>query len=247
MVSEQISILEHPQLGQLCIVTNVRARRFTFRATDDGLRVTVPRRWSKKDLLRCVDEMLPKLLALREKAIKKAGENEIRPGFTIETDSFFAQVVVGRVNRPAARLKEGKLVITCPERCEGNPYGGKELQVWLVRVIEDSLRFVCKQVLPMRMEELAKQYGFTYSDLKIHKTHGRWGSCSARRNINLSLYLLLLPRELQDYVMLHELCHTEQMNHGPLFWERLNEVSGGRAEFLRREMKRYDTSVFFHK
>ena len=94
------------------------------------------------------------------------------------------------------------------------------------------------------MAVLADRFGFKFKDVKIHKTHGRWGSCSSKGNINLSLYLLLLPRHLQDYVMLHELCHTVEMNHGPRFWKKMDEVTDNSSLALREEMKKYDTSIF---
>jgi predicted metal-dependent hydrolase len=54
--------------------------------------------------------------------------------------------------------------------------------------------------------------------------------------INLSCFLLLLPEHLIDYVLLHELCHTQQMNHGPAFWTLLNQVTSASALRLRHEL-----------
>ncbi len=101
-----------------------------------------------------------------------------------------------------------------------------------------------KQALPPRLHELAQRHGFRYSRVTVRNMHTRWGSCSAKGNIGLSIYLLMLPRHLQDYVMLHELCHTRQMNHSPKFWALLDSLVEGRSEVYRREIRNYNMSSF---
>ena len=79
--------------------------------------------------------------------------------------------------------------------------------------------------------------------MKINSSRGRWGSCSARKDINLSYYLVLLPFRLIDYVLLHELCHTREMNHSERFWQLLDRFTGGKALALRKELKEYRTEI----
>lgn len=233
-------ILMHPVLGEMELHVNVRARRFSFRMEEGRFRVTVPPRATRNDLDRCLDELMPRLLALKERHENKHPKRVIDNSFRIETDEFRMLMQEGNVKAPAARLMHGVLTVTCPA---GTDYEEKKLQEWLVRVTEESLRYVAKRVLPVRLAALAREHGFRYSEVAIHKTRGRWGSCTSKGKINLSLYLLLLPRHLQDYVMLHELCHTREMNHSARFWAQMDAVTQNRALAYREEMKGYDTRI----
>jgi len=84
-------------------------------------------------------------------------------------------------------------------------------------------------------------HGFRFSDVKINKSTSRWGSCSFKKSINLSYFCLLLPPHLLDLIVLHELCHTREMNHGDKFWIHLDSVTGNRAKALTLELKKFST------
>lgn len=86
-----------------------------------------------------------------------------------------------------------------------------------------ALKKESEQLLPQRLDVLARQYGFSYSDVKIKQLKSRWGSCNNLKQITLSLYLIQLPWELIDYVILHELTHTKVLAHGPDFWKELEK------------------------
>ena len=117
-----------------------------------------------------------------------------------------------------------------------------ELQVWLRKVIEEALRKNAKIILPSSIDNLSKLHKLPYESLKINSSQGRWGSCTSRKSINLSYYLLLLPSYLVDYVILHELAHTKEMSHSDRFWAILDGLTQGRALELRRELRNYTTS-----
>lgn len=106
---------------------------------------------------------------------------------------------------------------------------------------EELLRKQAKAYLPGRLAQLAREHGFSYCALRIRKSRSNWGSCSVKRNINLSIFLMLLPEHLVDYVILHELCHTIHMNHSPEFWSLLDKHTGNRAKQLRKELRNYAT------
>ena len=88
----------------------------------------------------------------------------------------------------------------------------------------EELRRQAKSELPPRLAELAARYGFLYNKVTIKHNSSNWGSCSARNNINLNLNIVRLPKVLQDYVLLHELCHLRHHDHGHAFHLLLEHV-----------------------
>lgn len=88
----------------------------------------------------------------------------------------------------------------------------------------EQMRRQAKMQLPPRLEELAARYGFTYNRVMIKHNATNWGSCSSKANINLNLKIVGLPAVLQDYVLLHELCHLPHQDHGHAFHLLLEHV-----------------------
>ena len=100
------------------------------------------------------------------------------------------------------------------------------------------LRRQAKAYLPGRLAELAAEHGFSYNQVRIKHNASNWGSCSAKKNINLNLNLMRLPEELRDYVMLHELCHLKYMNHGKEFHALMESVCPNHKT-LRTKLREY--------
>lgn len=105
----------------------------------------------------------------------------------------------------------------------------------------ERMRAQAKAELPPRLAELAAQHGFQYKRVFIKNNRTNWGSCSSLGNINLNLRLVSLPQELQDYVMLHELCHLKYLNHSPQFHALLESVCPGHRA-LEKQIKQYKIS-----
>lgn len=77
------------------------------------------------------------------------------------------------------------------------------------------------KIIPKRVEYYAKIIGVSYGRITIRNQVSRWGSCSAKGNLNFNCLLMLCPIEVLNYVVVHELCHRKEMNHSKRFW---NEV-----------------------
>ena len=101
------------------------------------------------------------------------------------------------------------------------------------------LRSAARKDLAERTARLAREYGFGYTSLRISSARTRWGSCSSRNGISLSLFLMTLPEHLRDFVILHELCHTRHHNHSEAFYALLDRCVGGRERELNRELRKW--------
>ncbi|MCK5068684.1 MAG: M48 family metallopeptidase [Bacteroidales bacterium] len=98
--------------------------------------------------------------------------------------------------------------------------------------------------LPERMTELSEAHGYKPTGLKIRRMKTRWGSCSARKSINLNSWLVMIPDPLSDYVILHELAHTRFPDHSSLFWEELDRTTDGLSRVYRKELRNHQIMCF---
>lgn len=190
-----------------------------------GLIVTVPPRFDQR--------RIPALLAERREWIEATGQRQA------SLRAACAPALLGplpvRVELPAidrswrveyrpavtaARLAERdeQLDIALPEAPvqEQAPVVAGLLRRWL------SAR--ARLSLGQELDELAQQHGLAYSRLSIRYQRSRWGSCSARRSISLNARLMFCPPQAMRYVLIHELVHTEHLNHSPAFWARVAEL-----------------------
>ena len=89
------------------------------------------------------------------------------------------------------------------------------------RISQEDLRNLAKRAveeLPPVVEKYAKEMGVTYGRITIRHQKTRWGSCSSKGNLNFNCLLMLMPQEVRDYVIVHELAHRIEMNHSKDFW-----------------------------
>lgn len=144
-----------------------------------------------------------------------------------------------RIQRHASRecshrLSGTELVIYAPYEAPDDV-----VQLAIHEGVAKALRTQAKAYLPHRIETLAGRHGFSYERLRYSSAGTRWGSCSSQGTISLNIWLMQLPFELIDYVILHELCHTRHMNHGDDFWGLLGEYCPNYKE-LRRTLRQHN-------
>ena len=240
-------IFNDGEFGTVLLRKSGRSRaisiRVRMRATKEGARVVVgipymvtfaagidylnlKRTW--------VRESLASLDKRNEKAAAEGRAPEpIRNGLSLS-------ILTCRIVFRADRFLENKAKITNELDNEGNRVrtivfpsawtdsGGNvkdpALEKWLSGVLVDVIRQEAKVYLPMKLDILAGRFGFKYSRVVIKHNITNWGSCSTKGIINLNLNLLRLPEYLVDYVILHELCHLREPNHGPDFHALLGRI-----------------------
>jgi len=122
-------------------------------------------------------------------------------------------------------------------------YNSELMQRNIEKLITNVYRVEAHLILPDKLDTLATQYGFKYNNVTIRNNKRNWGSCSSQNNISLNLQLMKLPDHLIDYVLLHELVHTEIKDHSTNFWNRLNQITNNRARQLANEVKKYSTYI----
>jgi hypothetical protein len=109
----------------------------------------------------------------------------------------------------------------------------------ILRGAERALKSEAENLLPQRLNLLASRSGFSFKSVKIRKLTSRWGSCSDNADIRLSFYLIQLPWELIDYVLLHELVHTRHLSHNREFWSAFTSVLP-EARKLQKSIRAYN-------
>lgn len=231
------SIMEHPQWGTIIVAHNARARRIILRARPDGIHITAPTFATQRDIERAIVECVPKLLQRKP----KEKECIIDCNYRIESDNFIFRIEEHTGGIFQIRYNEKEALLLCPT---GTCYNDRKMQEWLRKAVTTALTRRAKQLLPPRLKALADEKGFIYSRCTVRNVHSRWGSCNTKGSISLSIYLALLPNELIDYVLLHELCHTVEMNHSDRFWALMDKVTApAKAKELRKRLKTYRTCI----
>jgi predicted metal-dependent hydrolase len=140
----------------------------------------------------------------------------------------------------SVRISKGKINVVYPNELNSS---SNEVQTIIRKGIERALKIEAKQYLPDKINILAAKFGIRYSKLSLKNIKSRWGSCSRKNSINLSIHLMRLPDHLIDYVILHELAHIVHHNHSANFWKILEDITGG-AKKLDKELRRHRIAIY---
>lgn len=128
------------------------------------------------------------------------------------------------------RVSDAEIRITIPENVSPD---NDEVQRLAETACNRALKSQAEKLLPPRLKHLADLHGFSYKSVSVKRMKSRWGSCDTHKNIILNIYLMQLPWEVIDYVLLHELTHTKMMKHGPEFWDLMERVLPGTKHYRK--------------
>ncbi|HJV78734.1 MAG TPA: SprT family zinc-dependent metalloprotease [Paludibacter sp.] len=226
------------ELGIIEFVRNERSKHIRVRILNSGLKVTLPPQATENDAMKFINSIRAKLIQKQEKLETGLQKSNILidENSKLQTLTFVVEAKSSIRKNIYFALKSSVLTIDFPV---GTDCTTTETQQYFWNGISYFLRKEAKRLLPDRTKQLADKHGFKFSEVKIQSSKTRWGSCSSTKSINLSLFLMLLPAHLIDYVILHELCHTREMNHGDKFWAWMDKVTDGKSKGLRAELKKY--------
>lgn len=108
--------------------------------------------------------------------------------------------------------------------------------------LEQVYRQKAKERLNERAAYFARKMGVTYQRISVRAAKTRWGSCSGKGNLNFHWKLILMPPQVLDYVVVHELAHRKEMNHSPAFWSEVEKILPDYKE-QRKWLKTYGQFV----
>lgn len=91
-----------------------------------------------------------------------------------------------------------------------------------------------RRFIKQRLEYFNKYYSFSYRRVAIRNQRSLWGSCSNKRNLNFNYKIIFLPADLANYIIVHELCHLRELNHGPSFWKLVEKTMPDHKKHRRR-------------
>jgi predicted metal-dependent hydrolase len=252
MPSKSTQILEDQELGKIKVTKYKGAKSIKIRVKEDlNISVTLPYRASFKNAEIFITEKKSWILEQISKFKKQKNQTNLFLSETYNPQDFFSKIqnlktkfrtlelVCLETIKPCYRLSPSKIKIYYPQEYHTKTQDPNTLINLLKSALEKAFRLEARHYLPQRLSELARQKNLSYRKIFIRSSKTRWGSCSFENNINLSWYLMKLPDELIDYVLLHELAHTKHKNHSREFWSFLGELLGADAKTIDKRLKKY--------
>lgn len=226
-------------IGAIHIHKNTRSRRIRLRVKPDGkVQVSMPALGSEQKAIDFVKTKVDWIL--RQQQDIKAGLTIFSPDNCFKTKFHRLKVVFVDQNKVSGLVGNGIIQINIPTKQD---HQRAEIQLFIRRAIVQVMRQEAKVYLPSRLRELAQVHGLKVENVYVKHVKSRWGSCSSVNNINLNLHLMRLPDRLIDYVILHELAHTIEKNHGPGFWKLLERICPG-SKKLDKELNQFHVDIY---
>jgi predicted metal-dependent hydrolase len=196
-------------------IIRTRRRTIALRIERDGsLTVRAPLRATEKDIFPILEQHQIWIRKTQEK-MRARSLLFVEKTYT-EGDSFWylgQQYPLHLVNG-ARRLLEFKEQFILDRRALANPQ----------EVFKNWYRKQAQAILSARVAEYAAKYGFSYRQVKITSARTRWGSCNSKGTLSFPWRLVMAPLPVIDYVVVHELVHTREHNHGPHFWQKVAAI-----------------------
>jgi len=194
-----------------------RARRVRVTVDHRGVEVVLPRRAPEREAAAAIRELEPWILR-RVRELERAQEAVAARGDSVP---YLGEVLTVRREPGRMRVHRRGMELLTPAGPERVP----ALERWYRRAAHD-------EIAP-RLERACALAGSSYSKLTIRGQKTRWASCSRSGAMSFNWRLLLAPEAVLDYVVWHEVCHLEVMDHSPRFWSLLERWCPDHREHSR--------------
>ena len=222
---ESITFLDH----SFEVIRKKRRRSLSVKLKSESYRIYTNHTLPSEQILaflhsktKWLEKNIKILLLENRKAIKPNFQEGSLFPFLGEFKYFIFSPVAGK--KISFSLEEGFLICKIPQGDFAN-LNLKEIQVKIHRCLIQCYKKEASQKLIERCHLLAKEMNLFPSEVKIQTATGRWGSCNSKKVIRLNWKLLVFPQTLIDYVIIHELCHLQFLNHSPSFWSLVENFS----------------------
>lgn len=212
-----------------------RARRILLKIKATGLEVVIPYYYKTVHLL-------PKLIIeqkawivrhLRELSQKDAHAKQLPRTINLCAVNRLVKIEYIAAETKLKLREKGEI-----DGCSIAVIGNIDEHEACYALLKDWLFTQAKHYLPTLLQYYSRQCNLTYEKVAIKRQKTRWGSCSINKSINLNYQLLLLPEELTRYVIIHELCHTKELNHSLRFWHLVASFEPN-WQRIKRELLNY--------
>jgi predicted metal-dependent hydrolase len=202
-----------------------RARKLRLTINQSGeVKVTIPRFVHQ----RTVDRFIVEHTEWIEKRLKKVEiQNLKHPTPTYQTGDTFYYLGVpltltirpsGR-KRPTVKSSGDQMIITLHHDIDKSK--GK---TQIKKALQDFFKEKATGIIHDRLQHWNEHYQLHYSKVTFRNQKTRWGSCSAKGNLNFNWRLAMAPIQVIDYVVVHELCHLQHLNHSKKFWALVEQT-----------------------
>jgi len=221
------------KLGQITVYKRKGTKRLSLKVVNDKIRITQPF-WMPyaasikfaKDNKEWIDQQSAKYnsrLYTDNHIIGKQHLLNFLPGQNLRT-----------------RIKSGKIEVYVPVHLSSSH---PDVQKITISAVKRALKKEADTELPKRIRDIASKHHYDYHSIKTKSMKSRWGSCTNQNIITLNIYLMMVPWELIDYVILHELVHTHHLNHSKQFWEEVSSIMPDYKD-RKKTLKQHQQNAF---
>ena len=191
-----------------------KAKRLIFKPSiRNGFEIVLPRFYDDSWVLETVTKSKSKIEKRLAEIIEARTELKPTSIMLLLAGSSWEVIYRGSNDKDSDAITETSTTLEVSEKAED--------VFWTSTVLQEWLQGKAREYLPRHLHDVSTKLTLPYNKVRIKRQKTLWGSCSITGNINLNRNLMLMPSEVVDYVVHHELVHLKVLNHSSKFWKEL--------------------------